>query len=222
MLGTYLSRRKFLSLSARAALGFALVGLPRKGRTSGIPSFGEVLRQVRQAHRRLSSFPRNPVAVAWDPELTEYPSPDLLPYDREDNPVYPLVEKALMLLSPEEPENPLSGIINPGDSVVIKPNFCTVANYPLPVTHPSVLVPIVDYAVKAGASKITIAEGPIDYRHGLLIFRRPYANIKDLISFLRAKYPAVEISFKDTNFDRFRLLCCKHPVVFMRGLQDRG
>lgn len=136
--------------------------------------------------------------------MTEYPSPDLLPYDREDNPVYPLVEKALMLLSPDEPENPLSGIINPGDSVVIKPNFCTVANYPLPVTHPSVLVPIVDYAVKAGASKITLAEGPIDYRHGLLIFRRPYANIKDLVSFLRAKYPSVEISFKDTNFDRFR------------------
>lgn len=69
-------------------------------------------------------------------------------------------------------------MIHPGDMVVIKPNLCTLSHYLTPITHPSVLVPIVDYTVKAGASRILIAEGPIHPTHGLFIFRSRYTNIR--------------------------------------------
>jgi len=114
-----LSRRQFLSVSAKAAaltFGATLVGLLRKSAraTEGIPGYPTVLDKIRTAHRVQSTFPSNPAAVAYDPKITDYPTKDFLPYDREINPAYPLVEEAMMLLSPEDPENPLSTVIYRG------------------------------------------------------------------------------------------------------------
>ena len=91
--GQDIPRRQFLSLSARAAaltFGAALVGLPHKSAGAmEIPDYATVLDQVRTAHRALSAFPSNPVAVAYDPKVTAYPTKDLLPYDGRSTPRIP-------------------------------------------------------------------------------------------------------------------------------------
>src|SRR5262249_61690351 len=125
-------------------------------------SAGDLLQQVRQIQKSLSAFPQNPVAIAWDPSVDHYPKlREVEGWFRDRSNVYPLVEKAMMMLNKDNPENPFSAIIRGGDTVVIKPNWGTQYLFPLPVTHPSVVVPVIEYAVKAGAAKIIVAEGPM-------------------------------------------------------------
>lgn len=87
-------RRQFLGLSVRAAaltFGTALVGLPPKSARAAekIPHYATVLDKVRRAHRARSTSPSNPVAVAYDPKVTAYPTKDLLPYDGRSTPRIP-------------------------------------------------------------------------------------------------------------------------------------
>lgn len=56
----------------------------------------------------------------------------------------------------------LTGIIKQGSTVLIKPNICTVSKPGSPlITDYRMVQEIVNIAVECGASKITIAEGPI-------------------------------------------------------------
>jgi uncharacterized protein (DUF362 family) len=97
------------------------------------------------------------------------------PFD-PPNPVYEMVEAALRGLGMDggragTPEwNPLGAIIQPGDRVLVKPNFVTSKNFEEHLrgeklacssTHGSVLRPILDYALKAGG-KVTIVDTPVE------------------------------------------------------------
>jgi uncharacterized protein (DUF362 family) len=198
------SRRDFVALSTKVIAGAFctnLIGLTDKA--MGVESSQSVINKVRQSHNNFSTFPKHPLSIAWAPHVTSYPLNTEFPYERDKSTVYPVVEEALMLLGLGDIENPLSTIIDVGDKVVIKPNLCSVTYYPDPVTHPSILVPIVDYVIKAGASTVIIADSPIDYQHGPMIFRSRYTNIKGIVEYYNSKYPHVDIRFKDTASDQF-------------------
>ena len=115
------------------------------------------------------------ISIAHDPSVKNY--------DDEDE-VYDLVKRALEQLNPGDPENPLSNLIEHGDVVVLKPNIVSRSGLDREgCTRTSVLRPIIDLAVKAGALKVVVAEGPA----------RPYledevfisANITELIEEMR-------------------------------------
>jgi uncharacterized protein (DUF362 family) len=100
------------------------------------------------------------------------------PFD-PPNPVYAMVEAALRGLGLDAARagtpdwNPLGDLIQPGDRVLIKPNFVTSKNFEEHLrgeklacssTHGSVLRPILDYALRACGEhgKVTIVDTPVE------------------------------------------------------------
>jgi uncharacterized protein (DUF362 family) len=100
------------------------------------------------------------------------------PFD-PPNPVYEMVESVFRGLGYDAaragtPEwNPLGAIIEPGDRVLLKPNFVTSKNFEEHLrgeklacssTHGSVLRPIIDYALRAcgPSGKVTIVDTPVE------------------------------------------------------------
>jgi uncharacterized protein (DUF362 family) len=200
-----MDRREFIKLVGSAAI---LSGVPYLGgcsKSSRNISQSDLLAEVKRIHASLSAFPENPVSVAWDPGIGRYPKlREVSSWFRENSNVYPLVEKAMMLLDRETPENPLSKVIRPGDNVVIKPNWGTQYLFPKPVTHPSILVPVIEYAVKAGAAKITVVEGPMTlYRSQKYFWGPAFVNAIGLMKELQKRHPHVEFRFQDANDDQF-------------------
>src|SRR5262245_2359930 len=193
------TRRDFLkALGATAALSqFPLIS--GCGKSARNISAADLLKEVRKIHSSLSAFPNNPVSVAYDPEITTYPRlREVAGWFRDRSEVYPLVEKAMMLLNPKNPENPFSDVVHKGDHVVIKPNWGTQYLFPKPVTHPSVVVPVIEYAVKAGAAKVTIVEGPMTlYRSQKYFWGRAFVNALELVNEFSKRYPGVEFRFQD-------------------------
>ncbi len=200
-----MDRREFLRLVGGAALISGAPFLSSCGKSARNRSSAEVLAEVQKIHGSLSTFPSNPVAVAWDPNVNYYPRlREVSGWFREHSNVYSLVEKAMMLMNRENPENPLSKIIRSGDTVVIKPNWGTQYLFPKPVTHPSVVVPVIEYAVKAGAKKIIVAEGPMTlYRSQKYFWGPAFVNAYGLIKELQKRHPHVEFRFQDANDDQF-------------------
>lgn len=200
-----LTRRDIVKALGTAALVSQFPFLTSCGKTGRNISYRELLDQVKELHRSLSAFPANPVAIAWNPEVGDYPPlRKVETWFREKNNVYPLVEKAMMLLNKENPENPFGEIIRPGDTVVIKPNWGTQYLFPKPVTHPGVVVPVIEYAVKAGASKIILIEGPMTlYRSQKYFWGPAFVNVHALLQELRKRHPQVEFRFQDANDDQF-------------------
>lgn len=89
------------------------------------------------------------------------------PFDREHNPAYAAVEEVLRLAG-LDPSNPFGSLVSPGQTVVIKPNWCRhfhIAGHDLfsAITHPAVLRPLVDYAFRAVGprGRIWILDAPI-------------------------------------------------------------
>jgi uncharacterized protein (DUF362 family) len=91
----------------------------------------------------------------------------------EPNPVYDAVRESFHLLGYDEPHfgcdswNPLGGLINPGDTVMLKPNMLSHKHslnddWDYCITHGSVIRPVVDYVYLAlqGKGRIIIADGP--------------------------------------------------------------
>src|SRR5262249_24439200 len=69
---------------------------------------------------------------------------------------------------------------------------------------PSVVVPVIEYAVKAGAAKIIVAEGPMTlYRSQKYFWGPAFINAYGLIKELQHRYPHVEFRFQDANDDQF-------------------
>jgi uncharacterized protein (DUF362 family) len=121
-----------------------------------------------------------PVIVAYNPQVSDYPS--MSPFDpsqvypeypfSQDQPgsvngAYDLVRQALQALHPEgygEPDwNPLAGIVQPGDTVLIKPNLVDDALWDQgKITHPAVIRAVIDYAYLAcgPTGRIILGEGP--------------------------------------------------------------
>ena len=100
------------------------------------------------------------------------------PFD-PPNPVYAMVEAALAGLGLDSARtgtpswNPLGDLIQPGDRVLIKPNFVTSKNFEEHLrgerlacssTHGSVLRPLLDYALRAAGprGKVTIVDTPVE------------------------------------------------------------
>jgi uncharacterized protein (DUF362 family) len=200
-----LTRRDFLKFVGTTALAsqFSFLTGCSKARTN--ISYSDLLAEAKQLHRSLSVFPADPVAIAWNPAVRDYPPlRNAAMWFREKSEVYPLVEKAMMLLNKETPQNPFSKIIRKGDTVVIKPNWGTQYLFPTPVTHPSVVVPVVEYAVKAGAIKIILIEGPMTlYRSQKYFWGPAFLNVPFLLEELRRRHPGVEFRFQDANDDQF-------------------
>lgn len=188
-----ISRRTFIKAMG---LGFFSVGF--------FPWVANPISRAFAAIEKDTTLKIDPVAVAYDPTVINYPPKnELAIFSRAKNPVYSMVEKALAIYNPENPLNPLKGIVNLGDKVVIKPNFCHEAHYPLPITHPAVLEPIIQACVNSGAKKITIAEGPMNPSTGEIIFGSKFTDMERIVSAYREKYPMVEINYVDTNKDDF-------------------
>jgi len=95
------------------------------------------------------------------------------------NPVYEMVERALAELGFDggrvgTPDwNPLGDLIQPGDRVIVKPNFVTNKNFHQKLTgdllacsstHGSVLRPIIDYALRACGprGRVVVVDTPVE------------------------------------------------------------
>lgn len=103
----------------------------------------------------------------------EYPYKDIA---KEDNIVYSMVREGFISLGLDKKNygtpfwNPLGDIIQPGQSVLIKPNWVIHENREPQyrdmnclVTHPSIIRAVLDYVCIAlkGTGKITIADAPV-------------------------------------------------------------
>ena len=99
--------------------------------------------------------------------------------------MYDLVRQALRRLGYDEHHygtpawNPLRGVVEPGMSVVIKPNLVVDTVWPgaslrATVTHGSVLRPLLDYVRKAlaGQGRITLGDAPIQRTHWRNVLER--------------------------------------------------
>jgi uncharacterized protein (DUF362 family) len=95
------------------------------------------------------------------------------------NPVYAMVERALADLGLDAARagtpdwNPLGDLVQPGDRVLIKPNFVTSKNFEEHLrgerlaassTHGSVLRPILDYVMRAAGphGRVTVVDTPVE------------------------------------------------------------
>jgi uncharacterized protein (DUF362 family) len=144
------------------------------------------------------------VSVAYNASVTAYPSGTESPYGPDGNPTYGLVEQALSHLNPGDSDNPLSNIIQEGDTVLLKPNLVGKSGFAREgCTRTPVLRPLVDFAVRAGASQVIIAEGSSLPYPDSAVFGPDYANITGLVQALQSRYPDVDITFKDLNLDDF-------------------
>gem|GEM_PF-155075 len=144
------------------------------------------------------------VSVAYDPEVTEYPDKSESPYGPDVSPVYNMVKRALTNLNPQDPTNPLSNIVTPGDKVVLKPNLVGKSSINMEgCTRTPILRPIVDLAVAAGASEVIIAEGSASPDPTDSIFGPAYMNITGIVKDLQNMYPSVTIGYKNLNQDNF-------------------
>jgi hypothetical protein len=133
------------------------------------------------------------VSVAYDPYTIDY---------SDENAVYSLVTRAIQQLNPSDPENPLSNIITEGDVVILKPNLVSLKGLDREeCTRVQVIRPVIELAVKAGASKIVITEGPAYPNWEDEVFYE--SGVVDLVSELDIKHPGTIISYQNVNIDEW-------------------
>lgn len=155
-------------------------------------------------------YPQHP---PFSPEegVPEYPFARALIAER--NPVYRAVRGALHLLGLDigqfgTPEwNPLGGIVRPGDTVVLKPNFVREFRETQPghgdclITHGSVIRAVLDYVHIAlkGRGRIVIADAP----HNDADFDsvRRIAGLDEIQTFYR-EHAGVEVEIYDLRPER--------------------
>jgi uncharacterized protein (DUF362 family) len=131
---------------------------------------------------------------------------DQFPYSKDRNPCYGAVESALSELYPELENNPLSNIVKRGDTVTIKPNLLGPFPEGAICTHTSLLRPLLDLAVNAGASRIVVCEGPAIDDESDEMFKEGFSNIANLVADLQKAYADAEISWLNLNKDNFTWL----------------
>jgi uncharacterized protein (DUF362 family) len=146
------------------------------------------------------------VSVCQDSTLSSYPSRDQFPYPKDRNPCYRAVESTLSELYPDPENNPLSNIVKSGDTVAIKPNLLGPFPEDAICSHTSLLVPLLDLAVNAGASRIVVCEGPAIGGENDEMFKEGFSNIANLVAHLQKAYAGAEISWLNLNKDSFTWL----------------
>jgi len=196
-----LDKKRFLLVLASVLLSSAILSTQFVTPTIGKVSHHTVMQSAVHA----KSFGEiETVSVAYNSNIKSYPGKNESPYGPDVNPTYDLVEQALVYLNPENPENPLSNIVMPGDVVVLKPNFVSPSGFEKEgCTRPPILRPLVDFSVKAGASKVIIAEGPSSPDPENVVFGPDYSNVTGLVQVLQEMYPSVNITYKNLNQDPF-------------------
>lgn len=201
------SRREFLRRAGRCGAGLLTggAGLSFCGCGDGVEPRESTISRAKATHQRLGGLPDGPVAVVQSPRPLIYPTVGRpCDYDRENNPCYPLVEEALMLLNPQHVENPLGNVVRPGDVVVIKPNWCTQYLFPIPITHPGLVHAVAELAARAGAAKVRIVEAPMTMTHSATWFYgRSFLNMATWLQHLSRKHPATVFEHRDGNADEF-------------------
>ncbi len=115
-----------------------------------------------------------PTARPFHPDkgYPEYPFPSEI--GKGANHAYDIVRNAMLLLGLDKSRfdrpdwNPLGELINPGDHVLLKPNFIRQSHttrmdeWEQVITHPAVIRAVLDYVFIAlkGTGEVTIADGP--------------------------------------------------------------
>src|SRR2546426_5487719 len=118
---------------------------------------------------------------------------------RDSNAVFQLVDQTLAALSLHD------AFIQPGDRVVLKPNWIKQHDERFPgpdqwehvVTHPSVIEAVARWAASKmdGAGSITLCDAPQTDSSFAKI--REYCNLDAMLARLRADFPGVAISMLD-------------------------
>lgn len=133
------------------------------------------------------------------------------------NYVYGAIRKIFYLLGMDKEKygdkdwNPLGDVINPGDNVIIKPNFVTHCHHTDPtigldciITHGSVIRTIIDYVFIATGNqgKITIADSPIDKANFMeLIDKNGLINVKEFFEKNERKIDIIDLmTIEKKNF----------------------
>lgn len=131
------------------------------------------------------------VSFEYDPAVTYGNTP---PYDRANNPAYDLVWNAVENLKLGTHENPLDDLIDPGNTVVIKPNW--LSNLNNEHTKAQAVRPVIDMALIAGATTIYIADGAGGTDTNLVINDSSFSAMTAL---LQAQNPSITIQNFVTN-----------------------
>ena len=128
---------------------------------------------------------------------TEYP---MFPYDDGSDPVY----RSLLSLFDawgRNPENPFGDLVEPGGTVVIKPNWVKHNNprgsLECLITHSSLIKYVIDFTAKAlaGRGRIIVGDAPIqscDFQKLVELSR-----IRDVLDLARKKYPDITFELED-------------------------
>ncbi len=139
----------------------------------------------------LPSYP-SVVSFRYDPKVTYGNSS---PYDKEDNPAYDLVWQTVEDLGFGDSKSPLDSLIKEGDTVLIKANLLSAngAAY----SQPSVVRPLIDMAIRAGAATIYVGDGSpcYDWTEAAI----DGAHYDEMMSDLQRAHP--EITLETINLD---------------------
>lgn len=162
----------------------------------------------------IPTYPRIPPYHPSE-NLPEWPE---LPIANEDNPAYRSIRQLFYHLQLDSAKygqptwNPLGKIIQPGNVVVLKPNFVSHRNlgekaYGLTdtdslVTHGSVIRAVLDYAAKAlqGHGKIIIGDCPIQGTNWSQIVR--LVALDQIQAYFITTFPSIELVIKDYRLGR--------------------
>jgi uncharacterized protein (DUF362 family) len=164
--------------------------------------------------------------------LPEWPE---CPLSEDDNPVYRCVRQLFYYLELDSKNygtsawNPLGNMIQPGNVVVLKPNFVFHRNlgekdYGLTdtdslVTHGSVIRAVLDYVAKAlqGSGKIIIGDCPIQGANWNEIIG--LASLDKIQAYLNEAFPSIELVFKDYRLGRAVI---KDEIVVERIIDEEA
>ncbi len=158
------------------------------------------VRKVRQVGLAWTT-PGYPKAVPFHPD-TAYPE-YTGPVSAKANGVYDSVRNTLRDLGLDaarfgKPEwNPIGDLVEPGGRIVIKPNLVLHANegkggLDCLYTHPSVLRPIIDYALKAKPASLIVGDAPVQVCDFKALMAQGF---EQLITYVRSN--GAHISIKD-------------------------
>lgn len=132
------------------------------------------------------------VSLNYDPIMVYGNSP---PYDNSTNPAYDFVWNSVAQLGIAQSSNPLGNLIKPEDTVLIKPNL--VGDKFGVYTHPAVVRPLIDMAIKAGAKTIWIGDGSVGKGDALKIMDK--TGYTDMINTLQSMNPNITIQGVDLS-----------------------
>jgi hypothetical protein len=138
------------------------------------------------------------VSFSHDPLITYGTSTP--PYNSANNPAFNFVWDTVERLELGSPASPLEDLVNPGDTVLIKPNWVDYddsdagkATY----TRPEVVRPLIDMAILGGATTIYVGDGSTNVAIGDMVMSS--ANYTAMVTALDSSYPSVNITTVNLN-----------------------